>query len=107
MYNIQLNERATHHLTLTEQHLNTIERFALLRDLVDSTGYVTEEVLDKLKLNIRALITNTPDDDLLTLSREVIYHEKMKAFGLKNLIIAFLDWEGRKVSATPDPASEQ
>lgn len=95
MYDIQLNESGTRHLTVSEANLKTIEKHALLRDLVDSTGYVTEEVLDKLKHNVRALIASSSENskDLLDLCIDVIYHEKMKAYGLKNLILLFLEWE--------------
>lgn len=101
MYDIQLNESGTRHLTVTDQHLLTIEKYALFRDLVDSTGYVTEEVLDKLKLNVRSLIAHSTENSqhLLDLCIDVIYHEKMKAFGLKNLIVCFLEWEQAKTEA--------
>lgn len=104
MYDLQLNESGTRHLTVSEENLRTIERYALLRDLVDSTGYVTEEVLDKLKHNVRALIAASSENtkDLLDLRVDVIYHEKMKAFGLQNLILLFLDWESRKKGETED-----
>lgn len=104
MYDLQLNESGTRHLTVSEENLRTIERYALLRDLVDSTGYVTEEVLDKLKHNVRALIAASSENtkDLLDLCVDVIYHEKMKAFGLQNLILLFLDWESRKKGETED-----
>lgn len=98
MYDIQLNESGTRHLIVSEENLMTIEKYSLFRDLVDSTGYVTEEVIDKLKRNIRALIAHSSENskDLLDLCIDVIYHEKMKAYGLKNLILTFLEWEAQK-----------
>ena len=48
MFDIQLNESGTRHLQVSEENLRTIEKYALFRDLVDSTGYVTEDVLEKL-----------------------------------------------------------
>lgn len=98
MYDIQLNESGTRHLIVSEENLKTIEKYSLFRDLVDSTGYVTEEVLDKLKRNVRSLIAHSSENtkDLLDLCIDVIYHEKMKAYGLKNLILTFLEWESQK-----------
>ncbi len=100
MYTIQLNEKGSHNLQITEKNLETIDRYALFRDLVDSHGYVNEAVLDKLKLNVRALIARSTEDtkDLLDLCIDVIYHNKMKAYGLHNLIILYLDWK-RQTSA--------
>ena len=53
MYTIQLNEKGTRTIEISEENLQTIEKYLLFRDLVDSTCYVTEAVLDKLRLNIR------------------------------------------------------
>lgn len=101
MYDIQLNESGTRHLIVSEENLKTIEKYTLFRDLVDSTGYVTEEVLDKLKRNVRSIIAHSAENtkDLLDLCIDVIYHEKMKAYGLKNLILTFLEWESQRKAA--------
>lgn len=98
MFDIQLNESGTRHLQVSEANLRTIEKYALFRDLVDSTGYVTEDVLDKLKYNIRSIIAHSTENskELLDLCIDVIYHEKMKSFGLKNLILVFLEWEASR-----------
>ena len=95
MYTIQLNEKGSHNLQITAKNLETIDRYALFRDLVDSHGYVNEVVLDKLKLNVRALIARSTEDtkDLLDLCIDDIYHNKLKAYGLHNLIILYLDWK--------------
>lgn len=94
MINIQLNESGSHHLEVDEHHLTVIHDYALFRDLVDSTGYVTEQTLDKLKFNIKALIATAENPKpLIDLCYEVIYHPKMKSLGLKNLILAYIDWE--------------
>lgn len=97
MYDIQLNESGTRHLEITEENLQTINKYNLFTGLVDSTGYVTEAVLDKLKLNIRSLIAHSTEDtkDLLDLCIDVVYHDKMKAYGLKNLINVYNDWMTR------------
>jgi hypothetical protein len=91
---IQLNEKATHFLEITEQHLQTLQQYALFQDLVDSTGYVTEDTLLRLKLHTRSLLLSTSPvpQDLLDLYAEVICHNKMKAYGLKQLIEAYVDF---------------
>ena len=95
MYTIQLNEKGSHNLRITTKNLETIDRYALFRDLVDSHGYVNEAVLDKLKFNgktkVKIPVKNTKV--LLDLCIDVIYHNKMKAYGLHNLIILYLDWK--------------
>lgn len=54
MYKIQANQSGTRSIEVSDQHLETIEKYQLLRNLVDSTGIIDEEVLDKLKLNVRS-----------------------------------------------------
>lgn len=94
MYNIQLNESGTRHMNVTDQNLETIRKYNLFNGLVSSTGYVTETELEKLKLNIRSLIASSKENtkDLLDLCIDVVYHDKMKAYGLKNLIQTYIDW---------------
>lgn len=94
MYDIQLNESGTRHLDITDENLATIRKYNLFQGLVDSTGYVNEAVLDKLKLSIRSLIARSTEDtkDLLDLCIDVIYHDKMKAYGLKNLLALYNEW---------------
>ena len=67
------------------------------RDLIDSSGYVDEQVLDKLKLNIRALLEGQAglDKDLLDLCLDVIYHPNMKAFGLQQLVLLYINWKNK------------
>ena len=95
MYDIQLNESGTRHLKVDEKKFQTIEKYQLFQQLVGSTGYVTEHDLDRLKLTVRSLIANSTENtkDLLDLCIDVIYHEKMKAFGLQRLIEAFKTWQ--------------
>ena len=94
MYKIQLNLAGTHFLNVTDEQLQTIRKYALFRDLVDSNGYVDEAVLEKLKLNMRSIIGSSRDDvkDLLHLAAEVIYNDRMKAFGLRQLIMLYVTW---------------
>lgn len=95
MKKIQANASGTRSIEVSEQHLATIEQYQLLRDLIDSNGYIDEGVLEKLKLNIRSLLESEAgrDKQLLDLCLDVIYHPNMKALGLQNLIKLFLDWK--------------
>lgn len=97
MYRIQSNPTGTRSIEVSEQHLATIEKYQLFRDLIDSNGYIDEQVLDKLKLNIRALLESeaTTDKALLDLCLDVIYHYNMKAFGLQQLILLFINWKNQ------------
>ena len=88
---IQANSSGTRSIEITEEHLATIRKYSLLNGLIDSNGIVDESVLDKLKLNIRALLDSvgTSDKALLDLCFDVVYHKDMKALGLHNLIILY------------------
>lgn len=93
-YNIQLNQTGTHSMDISEETFRTIRRYSLFHQLVDSNGYVDESVLEKLKYNIRSIIAAKSDcKDLLDLCIDVIYHDKMKAYGLNRLIEAYRQWE--------------
>lgn len=100
-YDIQLNESGTHHLKITQTALETIEKYNLFHRLQNSTGYVTEDDLDKLKLHIRSLIAASQENtkDLLDLCIDVVYHNKMKAYGLRNLMKAYEQWIAKSPSA--------
>ena len=89
---IQLNEKGSHFLEITDLHFQTLREYALLKDLVDSTGYVTEDILLRLKLHTRSLLLNASPvpQDLLDLYAGVICHDKMKAYGFKQLIEAYV-----------------
>lgn len=97
MYKIQANSSGTRNIEISEEHLQTIEQHQLFRDLIDSSGYVDEEVLNKLKLNIRSLLESEAgkDKQLLDLCLDVIYHPNMKAFGLQQLVILYINWKNR------------
>ena len=88
---IQANSSGTRSIEITEEHLATIRKYSLLNGLIDSNGIVDESVLDKLKLNIRALLDSvgTSDKALLDMCFNVDYHKDMKALGLHNLIILY------------------
>ena len=89
-------------LNITDEHLQTIKDYALFRDLIDSNGYVDEDVLDKLKMNIRSIIGSTNGDveNLLRLAADVIYHDKMKAYGLRQLIMLYVSWTNKEKVGT-------
>ena len=76
MYTIQTNASGTRSMEISEKHLETIEKYSLFQQLIDSNGIVDETVLDKLKLNIRSLIASMEENskDLLDLCIDVIYH---------------------------------
>ena len=98
MTKIQANASGTRSIEISEQHLTTIYQYQLLRDLVDSNGYIDESVLDKLKFNIRSLLESETgrDKQLLDLCLDVIYHPNMKAIGLQNLVQLFKDWKEKQ-----------
>ena len=98
MYKIQSNQSGSRSIDITEKHLETIEKYQLFRDLIDSHGFVDEQVLDKLKLNVRSLLESETgrDNDLLDLCLDVIYHANMKSFGLQQLSILFINWKQQK-----------
>ncbi len=94
---IQTNSSGTRSIEIADLHLQTIEKYQLFRDLIDSNGYVDEQVLDKLKLNIRSLLEGDAgkDKDLLDLCLDVIYHPNMKAYGLQQLVLLFINWKNQ------------
>ena len=80
--------------------MQTIDDYHFFLDLIDSNGYVDEQVLDKLKLNIRSLLESESGKDkrLLDLCLDVIYHSNMKAYGLQQLVLLFINWKNRNNS---------
>lgn len=101
MYKIQTNQSGTRNIEVSEENLATLEKYNLLQDLVDSNGIIDESVLDKLKLNIRSIINSqdAPEKDLINLCIDVIYHNNMKAFGLHQLIMLYINWKDTKEKA--------
>ena len=95
-------------MEISEENLQTIEKYALFQHLIDSNGIVDESVLDKLKLNIRSLIASSEGDckDLLDLCIDVIYHNNMKAFGLFQLIQLYIKWEREKTGEEEEEEGE-
>ena len=97
MAKIQTNASGTRSIEVSDEHLQTIEDYQLFRDLIDSNGYVDEEVLNKLKLNIRSMLESEAGKDkrLLDLCLDVIYHHNMKAYGLQQLVLLFINWKNQ------------
>ena len=97
MAKIQANASGTRSINITDEHLKTIEEYQFFRDLIDSNGYVDEAVLDKLKLNIRALLESEAGKDkrLLDLCLDVIYHPNMKAYGLQQFVLLYINWKNQ------------
>ena len=90
-HKIKANASGTRGIDISDTHLETLKRYSLLDNLVGSNGIVDEDVLYKLKLNIRSLISGESgtDKDLLDLCLDVVYHRDMKALGLQNLITLY------------------
>ena len=95
MAKIQTNSSGTRTIEISDEHLQTIEDYQLFRDLIDSNGYVDEEVLNKLQLNIRSMLESDAGKDkrLLDLCLDVIYHPNMKAYGLQQLVLLYINWK--------------
>lgn len=102
MYKIQANPTGTRSIEVSEEHLQTIRKYALLKNLIDSTGIIDETVLDKLKFTLRALLESEAGKDkaLLDLCLDVIYHNNMKAFGLHPLTLLYIDWVSKQDQQT-------
>lgn len=93
MYKIQTNATGSREMFITDDHLQTIQKYALFKDLVGSTGVVNEDVLDKLKLMVRSILETKPENrDLINFSHEVLYNDKMKAHGLNQLLTLYKNW---------------
>ena len=100
MYRIICNMKGSRTMAITDEHLETIDKYYLFNNLLDSNGIVDEMILEKLQLNVRALLERTNGaNDLITLAQDVIFHENMKALGLHQLILLFLDWQKDKIAA--------
>lgn len=109
MYKIQANASGTRSIEVSDKHLETIEKYSLLRNLVDSNGIVDEPVLDKLKLNVRSMLESSAcaDNQLLDLCLDVIYNNNMKAFGLHQLVLLYIDWESKRNAEEADAEAEE
>ena len=100
MKRIQANERGTRSIAVTTQHLLTLRKYSLLKNLVDSNGFIDDSVLERLQLNLRSLLESTTEPEerknLMNLAFDVIYNLNMKAFGLHKLVLAYVEWENEQ-----------
>ena len=105
---IQANPSGTRSIEVTEKHLETIDKYALLRNLIDSNGIIDEAVLDKLRLNVRALLEGSEgsDRDLLDLCLDVLYTKNMKAFGLHELVLLYINWKNESQAKESEEPGE-
>ena len=85
MYEIQTNAKGSRQMFVTDENLKTIEKYGLFQQLVDSSGIIDEMVLEKLRLNVRALIEAEPD-------KADLVDDNMKAFGLNQLVKLYVNW---------------
>lgn len=108
MSKIQTNASGTRSIEVSDQHLATIDQYQLFRDLIDSNGIVDEQVLDKLKLNIRSLLESEDGNnkELLDLCLDVIYHQNMKSFGLQQLVLLYINWKNSQQETTSEETKE-
>lgn len=100
MYKIQANASGTRSINVSEEQLATIKKYSLLKNLIDSTGFIDESVLDKLKLNMRSMLESNKGSDkgLIDLCLDVIYNNNMKAFGLHQLVLLYIEWMDKNQS---------
>lgn len=107
MYKIQANQSGTRNIEVSDEHLQTLEKYSLLKNLVDSNGIIDETVLDKLKFNVRSMLESEAGKDkaLLDLCLDVIYNNNMKAFGLHQLVLLYIKWRGKQ-QVTQDNEAE-
>ncbi len=105
---IQANPSGTRSIEVTEKHLETIDKYALLRNLIDSNGIIDEAVLDKLRLNVRALLEGSEgsDRDVLDLCLDVLYNKNMKAFGLHELVLLYIKWKNESQAKESEEPEE-
>ena len=100
MYRIICNMKGSRTMAITDEHLETIDKYYLFSNLLDSNGIVDEMILQKLQLNVRALLERTGGEaELVNLAKDVVFHENMKALALHQLILLYLDWQKDKIAA--------
>ena len=98
MNKIQANASGTRSIEVSDKHLQTLKKYSLLKNLIDSNGIIDEDVLDKLKFNCRSILESQPtvDKELMDLCLDVIYNNNMKAIGFQNLVLLYVDWESKQ-----------
>lgn len=106
---IQANPSGSRNIEVSEQHLQTIEDYSLFENLVDSNGIIDEDVLDKLKFRIRAMLESDLEEkkELIELCLDVIYNKNMKAYGLEKLITMYIEWKKQKPKETDNDTTTE
>ena len=94
---INANASGTRTIEVTEEQLQIIRKYSLLDRIANSTGVIDEESLGKLRLTVRSLIASQTmaSKELLDIC-PILYHEDMKALGLKNLMKCYTEWMARE-----------
>ena len=87
------NASGTRTIEFTEEQLQIVKKYSLFDRIANSTGVIDEESLGKLRLTVRSLIASQTmaSKELLDIC-PILYHEDMKALGLKNLIKCYTEW---------------
>ena len=87
------NASGTRTIEVTEEQLQIVKKYSLFDRIANSTGVIDEESLGKLRLTVRSLIASQTmaSKELLDIC-PILYHEDMKALGLKNLIRCYTEW---------------
>ncbi len=99
MERIICNMKGSRSLDVSREHLDTIRKYSLFSDLLDSNGIIDENVLNKLRMNIKSLLaSNSNDPSLLSLCQKLIFHDNMKAFGLHQLLLLYIDYENELIA---------
>ncbi len=94
-------------MAISDENLQTIEKYSLFDNLLDSNGIVDESTLERLQLNVRALLEHTKGaPELVTLAHDVVFHENMKALGLHQLILLYLEWRKDIIAANVPTETE-
>ena len=90
---INANTSGTRTIEVSEPQLRIIQKYSLLDRIANSTGVIDEESLNKLRLTVRSLIASQTmaSKELLDIC-PILYHEDMKALGLKNLMKCYSEW---------------
>lgn len=98
MFKIPANPSGTRSFEVKQENLETIEKYALFRNLIDSNGIIDEEILERLRFNARSILQsqNIIDKELLYLCIDLIYHPYMKPYGLHQLTLLYIKWKNQK-----------
>ena len=102
MYKIQANASGTRSINVSDEHLATIRKYSLLKNLIDSTGFIDEQVLDKLKLNMRSMLESNmgADKGLVDLWLDVGCNKNIKAIGLHRRAHLHMGWDEQSYEGT-------